>query len=49
MDEGVSDCGPGYRVCFKTQGRMVVVLPAGGDRRNQRDDVDTALRLARNL
>ena len=41
--------GPGYRVYFKTQGRMVVVLLAGGDRRTQSDDIETALRLARYL
>ena len=51
--EGVSelriDYGPGYRVYFKRQGRTVIVLLAGGDKRSQRDDVRTALRLARNL
>ena len=53
VGEGVSelriDYGPGYRVYFKRQGRTVVVLLAGGDKRSQRDDVETALRLARNL
>ena len=39
----------GYRVYFKRQGRTFVVLLAGGDKRSQRDDVETALRLARNL
>ena len=39
----------GYRVHFKRQGRTVVVLLAGCDKRSQRDDVETALRLARNL
>ena len=51
--EGVSelriDYGPGYRVYFKRQGRMVVVLLAGGDERTQSADIETALRLARNL
>lgn len=51
--EGVSelrvDYGPGYRVYFKKQGRAVVVLLAGGDKRTQSDDIDRALRLARNL
>ena len=51
--EGVSelriDYGPGYRVYFKRQGRTVIILLAGGDKRSQRDDVRTALRLARNL
>ena len=53
VGEGVSemriDYGPGYRVYFKRQGRTVVVLLAGGDKRSQSDDIDTAPRLARNL
>ena len=53
MGEGVSelriDYGPGYRVYFKRQGRTVIVLLAGGDKRTQSEDIDTALRLARNL
>ena len=53
VGEGVSemriDYGPGYRVYFKRQGLTVVVLLAGGDKRTQNDDIDTARRLARNL
>ena len=53
VGEGVSELrinyGPGYRVYFKKQGRVVVVLLAGGDKRTQSQDVGTALRLARNL
>ena len=53
VGEGVSelriDYGPGYRVYFKKQGRTVIVLLAGGDKRTQSEDIDTALRLARNL
>ena len=53
VGEGVSelriDYGPGYRVYFKRQGRKVVVLLAGGDKRSQGADIETALRLARNL
>ena len=53
VGEGVSelriDYGPGYRVYFKKQGRMIVVLLAGGDKRTQSQDIETALRLARNL
>ena len=53
VGEGVSELriayGPGYRVYFKKQGRTIVVLLAGGDKRTQSDDVRTALRLARNL
>lgn len=53
VGEGVSelriDYGPGYRVYFKKQGREVVILLAGGDKRTQPADIKTALRLARNL
>ena len=53
VGEGVSelriDYGPGYRVYYKSQGRTVVVLLAGGDKRTQSEDIETALRLARNL
>ena len=53
VGEGVSelriDYGPGYRVYFKKQGRMIVILLAGGDKRTQRRDIETALRLSRNL
>lgn len=31
------------------QGRTVFVLLAGGDKRKPNDDIETALRLARNL
>ena len=53
VGEGVSelriDYGPGYRVYFRKQGRTTVVLLAGGDKRTQSRDIETALRLARNL
>ena len=53
VGEGVSelriDYGPGYRVYFKRRGRTVVVLLAGGDKRSQSANIETALRLARNL
>ena len=53
VGEGVSemriDYGGGYRVYFKRQGQAVVVLLAGGDKRTQKTDIETALRLARNL
>ena len=53
VGEGVSelrvDYGPGYRVYFTRQGRTVVVLLAGGDKRTRSRDIATALRLARNL
>jgi putative addiction module killer protein len=53
IGEGVSelriDFGPGYRLYFKRQGRELVILLAGGDKRTQSADIKTALRLARNL
>lgn len=53
VGEGVSelriDYGPGYRVYYKKQGKKVIILLAGGDKRSQASDIKTALRLARNL
>ena len=53
VGEGVSELrinyGPGYRVYYKKQGRKVVILLVGGDKRSQTRDIKTALRLARNL
>ena len=53
IGEGVSelriDYGPGYRVYFKKRDRRIVVLLGGGDKRTQSRDIETALRLARNL
>ena len=43
------DYGPGYRVYYKKQGQTVVVLLAGGDKKTQARDIETALQLARNL
>lgn len=53
VGEGVSelriDFGPGYRVYFKSRGRELVVLLAGGDKKTQANDIKSALSLARNL
>ena len=53
VGEGVSelriDYGPGYRVYYKKQGRSLVILLAGGDKRTQSRNIKTALHLARNL
>lgn len=42
-------CGPGYRVYFVQRGIEVVILLAGGDKRTQRKDIETAIALAREL
>jgi putative addiction module killer protein len=53
VGEGVSemriDYGPGYRVYFKKTGQIVIILLAGGVKKTQTRDIQTALRLARNL
>ena len=53
VGEGISemriDYGPGYRVYYKKHGWELVILLAGGDKRTQARDINTALRLARNL
>jgi len=53
VGEGISELrinyGPGYRVYYKQQGRELVILLAGGDKGSQSRDINTALRLARNL
>lgn len=53
IGEGVSemriDYGPGYRVYFVQRGQIWVVLLAGGDKRTQDRDIETALELARDI
>lgn len=53
VGEGVSelriDYGPGYRVYYKTGGKTIIILLAGGTKRTQTNEIKTALRLARNL
>ncbi len=53
VGEGVSELrihyGPGYRVYYKHTGKRIIVLLAGGDKRTQAKDIQTALYLARHL
>jgi putative addiction module killer protein len=53
VGEGVSelriDHGPGYRVYFIQRESTLIVLLAGGDKRTQQRDIETALDLARDL
>jgi putative addiction module killer protein len=53
VGEGVSELrihyGPGYRVYFKQRRRELIILLAGGDKKTQAADIQTALRLARHI
>ncbi len=53
VGEGVSEmrihAGPGYRVYFTRQGRVVYVLLVGGDKSTQNRDIKRAIQLAREL
>jgi putative addiction module killer protein len=53
VGEGVSEMrihhGPGYRVYFIQQGKVLAILLAGGDKSTQSKDIKTALKLAREL
>jgi len=53
VGEGVSelriDYGPGYRVYFKKTGQVLIILLAGGVKKTQSKNIQTALRLARDL
>ena len=48
VGEGVSELrinrGPGYRIYFGWDGRLLVILLGGGTKRRQQSDIQTALR-----
>ena len=41
--------GPGYRLYYVTQGQIVIVMLAGGDKSSQKDDIKRAKKLAKEL
>ena len=41
------DYGPGYRVYFTRRGAELVLLLAGGDKATQQQDIEAAIRLAK--
>ena len=53
VGQGVSelriDYGPGYRVYFVQRGDSLIILLVGGDKRNQDQDIQKAMRMAREL
>ncbi|HEX4301766.1 MAG TPA: type II toxin-antitoxin system RelE/ParE family toxin [Rhizomicrobium sp.] len=49
MSELRIDYGPGYRVYFTKRGNELIMLLAGGDKRTQWKDIDTARTLLREL
>lgn len=53
VGEGVSelriDYGPGYRVYYKKVGNKIIVLLAGGDKRTQKKDIKSAIKMANEI
>jgi putative addiction module killer protein len=53
VGDGVSelrvDYGPGYRLYFVQQGKLVVILLSGGDKRTQAADIAKAKQMAKEV
>ena len=53
VGKGVSELripyGPGYRVYYKEYNNILVILLTGGDKRTQKQDIETAKKLADEL
>ena len=53
LTDGVSelkiDVGPGYRVYYSLRGTRLLLLLLGGDKSTQDDDIEAAIRLAKNF
>ncbi len=49
ISELLINYGPGYRVYFKQEGSIVIILLAGGVKKSQSKDIKIAQRLASNL
>ena len=43
------DYGPGYRIYYMQHDKKIIILLAGGDKRTQEKDIETARETARSL
>jgi putative addiction module killer protein len=43
------DYGPGYRVYFVQRGKVLIILLSGGDKRTQRQDIERAIAMAKEV